>query len=435
MGRTCVLTTILGLALSSAAFGQVTAGCGEIGICGTTNGASGSGANGSGSGSEGMVNGFYLQYAQQWNLKAAQCQNPVGAACARSYATWNNCMAYNSNNTSCGNKPVCVASCSTSGAGGGVTSFSSGNAKVAQVDSLISAGFQLFSLFHKDSPAPQPDNSDESDPEPDPAAAAAAQQQMFNDEATNLLASANSLLPSLSGASPGTPAPPDSNAALSALLDDGTPSNTSTAAINSLLGDSQGAGAGPATNAVNNLLAENDTPATNTTQPGDPFYQPPPATSVPYNGPFPDNEITIDWGDSQDQPDPTMFDTLKQNLQAMAQGVQQKVSDVLAPVIDQTKQAINYTQQQIAPFVNDPDIQKVSQVVSGGGTSMPLTSPTDSVTTFDRNVTGQATAGGVNLVKGPSGLGTYMNGNVNQINAGLGWADTQITGTNGGAKR
>lgn len=105
----------------------------------------------------------------------------------------------------------------------------------------------------------------------------------------------------------------------------------------------QGATDTSATSAVNNLLAESDPPprATNTPQPGDPFYQPPPATSVPNNGPFPDNEITIDWGDSQDQPDPTMFDTLKQNLRAIAQGVEQKVSDALAPVIDQTRQAIH----------------------------------------------------------------------------------------------
>lgn len=295
----------------------------------------------------------------------------------------------------------------------------------------------FISLFGHDDDADNATPDTESDPEPDPAAEAAAREAQINAEAAGLLASANALLLSLPGAAPATPTQPDSNAALSALLDDGPPSNSSTAAINSLLGDSQGAGAGPATNAVNNLLAENDTPApaTNTPQPGDPFYQPPPATSVPYNGPFPDSDITIDWGETADAPDPTMFDTLKQNLQSMAQGVEQKVSDALAPVIDETKQAISYTQQQIAPFVNDPGIQGISQVVSGGGTTMPLTRPGDTPDTMGNNVYGTATAGGINLVKGPTGLGTYMNGNVNQINAGLGWANSQIIGTHGGAEQ
>jgi len=430
--RINLFTAIVALAACSTAYGQASAGCGEINVCGTTSGSTGT--KGSGSGSGGMVNSLYLQNAQQWNLKAAQCQNPAGAACARSYATWDSCMAYNYNNNSCGNKPTCVASCSASGAGGVVPSLSSGNKKADQINNLIGAGFQLFNLFHKSTPDPQPDNSDDSDSEPDPAAEAAARQQELNAEAANLLASANALLPALRG---GAASAPDSNSAISALLNDGTPSNTSTAAVNALLGDSgqQDATDKSATSAINNLLAENDPspPATNAPQPGDPFYQPPPATSVPYNGPFPDNEITIDWGDSKDQPDPTMFDTLKQNLQAMAQGVEQKVTDALAPVIDQTKKAISYTEQQIAPFVNDPGIQGIGQVISGGGAAMPLTSPTDSVTTFDRNVTGQATAGGINLVKGASGLGTYLNGNVNQINAGLGWANTQIAGPNGGA--
>lgn len=342
------------------------------------------------------------------------------------------------------NKTVGLMLQSMGACGGGsnsaVAKFNAIQNNLLKKQQLINSGgnalFSLMSLFgnndNSDNPAPATDT----DTGPDPAALAALQQQIINADATALLASANSLLPTTSSAATNTPAQPDPNTTLASLLDD-SPSNTSTAAVNALLSDSgqQGATDPSVTNALNNLLAENNTPppATNTPQPGDPLYQPPPATSVPYNGPFADNDITIDWGDSLDKPDPTMFDTLKQNLQSMVQGVEQKVNDALAPLIDQTRQVISYTQQQIAPIVNDPGIQAISQVVSGGGTSMPLTVPTDSAATFDRNVWGQATAGGINLVKGPSGLGTYMNGNVNQINAGLGWAYTQITGANGGA--
>ena len=140
-------------------------------------------------------NSSYLQAAAQGcSNAAAQCQNPAGAACLRSYASYENCMA---GGGSC-HAPTCNTSCAvTGGAGAGlVTPLSINSAaatKAQQGDNLINMGISLFSLFHSTSSSPQPaDNA----PAPDPAAAAALQQQIINAEAADLLAQANALMPS-----------------------------------------------------------------------------------------------------------------------------------------------------------------------------------------------------------------------------------------------
>jgi hypothetical protein len=284
----------------------------------------------------------------------------------------------------------------------------------------------------------------EDTPEPDPAAAAAAQQQIINAEAAGLLASANALLPSLSGpapgAPPGTPTPPDPNATLSALLDDGPPSNTSTAAISALLGGSsqQGTGDATATNAVNNLLADSNTlpPAVNVpqdpnaTKPGDPFYQPPaPDPSQGYTPPTPlqDQDMNAELQDSIDQPNPTIFDTFKKD------------------VSDEFDQLIDKGRQLIAPIVYDPGVQFVCHVISNGPT-MPVTQPTDSGDTMVNNVAGSALLTGVGIVKvtttSPEEMllhpkDTYDNINApgdqmsDQVAGMMGWAQANVMGDNG----
>lgn len=435
------LIAILIVAVSATASGQgAQAGAGD---CAATPSGCGAGAGGSSLGGQPAPppNNFSMATAKQLLIQAAACRNLGQAACLRNEANWYKCTAYtNGFNANCGAKPTCSASCAAAGGPSIIPAATVGKTSGFQLGVGIFTSIMSSLANDDDDSGSQPDNTDNTPPPPDPAELAAAKLAQDNADASALLASVNSYMSSAQGADPGSATQPSPNATLNSLLDDSAPSNTVSSAINNLLDDStQPADSStPVAAAVNSLLAGNDTPPpANAPQPGDAFYQPPPVTSVPYNGPFPDNQITIDWGETEDQPDPTMFDTLRQNLQSMAQGVEQKVSDSLAPVIDpviaQARQTIAYTQQQISTIVSDPGVQSVYQVISGGGTTMPLTQPGDTPETMVNNVYGTATAGGVNLVKGPSGLGTYMNGNVNQINAGLGWANTQIAGTNGSA--
>lgn len=412
----------------------------------------------------------YWQAAQAYNNAAAQCQNAAGAACLRQNASYYQCLgnamqAGGPSINSCGAAPSCSSSCTGSpstgavspGAGSGqLNPFCNDPANKAvglmlqnvgacggglsptalkfnaiqknlqmkqqMVNNAGNAIFGIVSLFgHNNNAAAAPPDS-EIVPEPDPAAVAAAQQSQINADASALLASVNALVP---GGAPDSPAQPNPNAALSALLDDTPAANTSSAAINSLLGDSnrQDTGTGPATNAVNNLLAENDAPSpANRPQPGDPLYQPPPIDKnygAGLTSPMQDQQMAVDLSDSIDQPNPCMFPQAKEALQSEVTQIGQEIKDGFNNLIAPAKSLV-------APIVNDPGVQAAYQVISGGGTTMPLTQPGDSADTMIRNTYGQATAGGINLVKGPSGLRTYLENNVNQGGADLGWAQANI---------
>jgi hypothetical protein len=266
----------------------------------------------------------------------------------------------------------------------------------------------LLQMLHTSKPDTQLDPDDT--PAPDPAAAAAAQQQIINAEAADLLSSANSLLPSQPSAGPSTQ--PNSNAAVSALLDENTPSNAATAAVNSLLGGAapQDTGATSTATAVAGLLDNGTQPADansvppppavnvpqdpNAQQPGDPFYQPPmPDKSQWYTPPTPlqDSAMNADLQDSVDQPNPSMFNTLRQQLQSGVQTVRQEVRDELNSLVASGKSLI-------APYVNDPGLQAVYHVISNGPT-MPVTQPTDSGDTMVNNVAGSALLTSVPILK------------------------------------
>jgi hypothetical protein len=303
----------------------------------------------------------------------------------------------------------------------------------------------LFQMFHTSKPDTQLDRDDA--PAPDPAAAAAAQQQIINAEAADLLASANSLLPSQPSAEPSTQ--PDSNAAVSALLDENTPSNTATAAVSSLLGDAAplDTGATSTATAVAGLLDDSTQPADansvppppavnpqdpNRPSPGNPFYQSPmPDKSQWYTPPTPlqDSVMNADLQDSVDQPNPSMFDTLRQQLQSGVQTVKDEVSDGLNSLVTSGKSLL-------APIMNDPGLQAIYHVVSNGGATMPLTTPTDSGDTMFRNVAGQAWLGSTDMIKNGPVAGRYSAGTkmIDQNSAYMGWAQADIPTISGGTQ-
>jgi hypothetical protein len=294
----------------------------------------------------------------------------------------------------------------------------------------------LIQMFHKSKPDTQLEPDDT--PAPDPAAAAAAQQQIINAEAADLLVTANSLLPSQPSAAP---TQPDSSAAVSALLDENTPSNTATAAVNSLLGDAAplDTGANSTATAVAGLLDDSTQPADadsvppppavnpqdpNGSNPGNPFYQPPmPDKSQWYTPPTPlqDSAMNADLQGSEDQPNPSMFDTLRQQLQSGVQTVKDTINDSLSSLVTSGKSLL-------APIMNDPGLQAIYHVVSNGGATMPLTTPTDSGDTMVRNVAGQALLGGTDMIKNGRVVGRFSAGTkmIDQNSAYMGWAQADI---------
>jgi hypothetical protein len=300
----------------------------------------------------------------------------------------------------------------------------------------IQAGFQIWSLFHP------PKNVDQADVPPieNPEEVERMAEAQRQAEAAQLLNTSNEVFGD-SNSNSESAGSPNTASTLDSLLDNGQPSSASTSAINSLLGGStqQSTGDATATNAVNNLLGDNDTPPPavnvpqdpNAPKPGDPFYQPPaPDKSQWYTPPAPlqDQDMNADLQDSTDQPNPSMFDALKQDVQSGVQTAKQAVRDELNTLVGDGKHLVTQGQELIAPLVNDPGFQAASHFISGGGSTMPLTAPADSPSTLDRNVTGQATVGGLDLVKGPTAIGSYGSKMVNQGGATVGWAQTNIQG-------
>jgi hypothetical protein len=124
------------------------------------------------------------------------------------------------------------------------------NLKVNQqtVNSAGNAILGIVSLFGQK-------NSGDTPSQPDPAELAAARaaraqaqaamtQQQLNANAADVLNQTNSLMASMNG--PSGASPPDSTAALNALLGGNAPASNSTAAISSILGDDPQAGTGSA---------------------------------------------------------------------------------------------------------------------------------------------------------------------------------------------
>jgi len=435
MFRASVLAVLLTAFSWGVAHAQANAGeCAGVISGGSSCGGSGSTNEGGGTGNRGGVNTLALQNAQRF-LASAQCNNPGAAACRRSFASWYNCIAYNSGNNSCGPRPSCSVVCSATSEGAVFPPISSSNRKIDQVNDLMNVGFQLFSLFHKDNPGPQSTNNADNDFQPDPEAEAAARQQAINTEAANLLESAKAVLPNLSSAS-GTQLNP--NARLTALLDDGPPSNAGTVAMDSLLegSASQGSVDSVATTAMNNLLAKNVSPPPavnvvpdpNAPRPGDPFYQPPaPDPSQWYTPPAPlqDQEMNADLQDSVDRPNPSMFAALKQTINfgmiRGEQGLKDELNNlVVAPV-----------QSLISPVIDDRGIQWLMNTqglctVCERFTTMPTAVRSDSPDTMANLTIGQGAVGLGDIVKGPNGVGSALNKMTTQANADVdyGWANT-----------
>lgn len=202
-----------------------------------------------GSGAPNMASS-YLAAAQAYNNAAAQCKNPAGAACMRSYANYEACVANQFGGGGSCSAPTCSTACgvAVSGAGAGITALSPAMSaaakmmaaeqnKLQNVDNLVNMGISLFSLFHSnnsDNSQPDANGAPTPDPAAEAAAAAAAQQQANNEEAAQWLADANAMMASTSA--PPAPAQPDPNATLDNLLDDNDqPTDSSTAAITGLL--------------------------------------------------------------------------------------------------------------------------------------------------------------------------------------------------------
>jgi hypothetical protein len=296
------------------------------------------------------------------------------------------------------------------------------NLKVNQqaVNSAGNAILGLVSLFGKNSSGDAPS-------QPDPAELAAAQaaraeaqaamrQQQLNASAADVLNQSNSLMASMNGPT-GASTGPNSTAALSLLLSSGQPSNSSTAAINSLLGDSAPATAPmDSTTAIAGLLTPAPQGQSAPTLTGDPLYQPPPIDQSYGAGltfPMQDQRMTVDLGDSVDEPDPSMIGQMKQAIQSGVGQAQQQLKDGLNKLVAPA-------QSLIAPIVNDPGVQAVYHVIANGGATMPLTTPTDSDDTMFRNVAGQAWVGNLG---GRYSAGTKM---VDQSTAFMGWAQANV---------
>jgi hypothetical protein len=233
--------------------------------------------------------------------------------------------------------------------------------------------------------------------------------------------------PSYSAPFNGVTPSPNSAAAVNSLLDDAAPGGAapnSAAAVNSLLDDSREKTATPnSAAAINSLLEDPNAP-----KPGDPFYQPPvPDKSQWYAPPAPlqDSDMNADLQDSTDQPNPSMLNTLKQELQSGVQTVKDEISDGLNSLVTSGKSLI-------APIMSDPGLQAIYHVVSNGGATMPLTTPTDSGDTMIRNVAGQAWLGSTDMIKnGPVVGRTKM---IDQNSAYMGWAQANIPTISGGTQ-
>src|SRR5580658_10210838 len=121
-----------------------------------------------------------------------------------------------------------------------------------------------------------------------------------------------------------------------------------------------------------------------------------------------------DLQDSVDQPNPSMFDMLRQQLQSGVQTVKQGISDRL-------NNLVTSGESLIAPILSDRGVQWLINS-QGSPTTMPTAVPSDSPDTMFNLTAGQAAVGMGDVVKGPFGAGTALNKMTNQANANLGWA-------------
>ena len=184
----------------------------------------------------------YRMAAQAYNNAAAQCQNPAGAMCMRQNAQYQLCLANQlGGGGSCGNPPTCSTACTGaggSGSGGSGPLFTpsmSTNPKADAIGNLVGLGISLLMKDRSKEETPSPENN--VDPAALAAEMAAAERQRRDAEASDILQQSNSLFESINGSSP-QPATPSSTVNLDTLLDNGQPSDASTATINSLLDDS-----------------------------------------------------------------------------------------------------------------------------------------------------------------------------------------------------
>lgn len=426
---------------STSTYGQATANAGEC--VGVLNGGSSCGAGGKSAGktgsSPGAVNGLSLQLAQQWNLKASLCQNPAGAACARSYAAWYSCMAYNYNNGSCGIRPTCIITSSASGTGGFIPS-SSGTTKADQINTLVNLGVSFFNLFHKDAADLQPDDTND-EPDPDPAAEAAARQAQLNTEAAALLQNTENVLASLNPGGSNSAAP-NSASTLNALLNNGPSFNASNTAINNLLGGPPAPAAGtpdsrntPDPNATNNAITSLLGNSANGASGSSSGLLP---ATVPQNLLPPDPQINSALQDSTDNPDSNQTSSLDQ----MFQSATQQFKDGLNGLITSSKTLAS-------GLMNDPVVQWATSD-QGTLTTVPLPQTGDTAQIATDKVFAQAVVGfnefteklahgePVDFVEGVISFGpigfaralhNYQTKMVNQIGADLGLANDTIFGT------
>ena len=377
--------------------------------------------------------------AQAYNNAAAKCQNPAGAACLRQYANYENCQA---GSGSCGAPPSCSTACTGSGATSStlLPSFGTGlptNPKAEAVGNLVGLGMSLLLSRHRDSDA---EKQEQPDPAAVQAARAEADRQRINAEAADLLQESNSLMASLN--LPGSaPAAPNAASELDSLLDNGQPSNASTAAISNLLDDGTTPTAAPSdpTATVAGLLGDSSDSKDSSSAPSAVTNNAPAASPVtsalqpvmPASLTPQDPQINSALQQSSDQPDPNETGSLAQ----MFQSAKQEVKDGLDNLVSSGKTLMS-------DITNDPVIQWATSD-AGSLTTMPLPATGDSPETTTDKVFGQSVVGFGDLIKGwaksptsvlafPKALYSYGTKMVNQIGADLGLANDTIFGTGQG---
>jgi hypothetical protein len=287
------------------------------------------------------------------------------------------------------------------------------------VGNAISAGFQIWSLFHpaKDTGGAGADpDGEQPDPEAE-AAAAAAEQQRINVEAANLFQVSNSLAASLDGTGADTTPEPSATSAVDALLDSGDTSNTSTAAVSALLGDTTPAdtSANATANAVAGLLDESKVSDSASAFP--PGAQPGTSMQAPD-----DPQFNAVFQESADQPSQVQSGALEQMLQSTGQ----RAKDALSGLVTSGRSLVS-------SLTNDRTVQWLVSDQSSF-TTAPLPVSSDSPDTVGNLASGQAIVGFGDILKGFSagpwggakGLYSYGTKMINQMGADLGFANSNI---------